>query len=83
MPDSSDHSLQLRKLFVFSCPEGNKLPDCSIRFRPFSKHTERFERQYRHEPPPEFALLKFGSPSYKSLLKPLSRSRNLYIYIDI
>ena len=33
MPDSSNHSLYLMKLFVFSCPEGNKLLDCSIRFR--------------------------------------------------
>ena len=34
--DSSNHSLYLMKLFVFSCPEGNKLLDCSIRFRPSS-----------------------------------------------
>ena len=33
--DSSNHSLYLMKLFVFRCPEGNKLLDCSIRFRPF------------------------------------------------
>ena len=33
VPDSSNHSLYLMKLFVFSCPEGNKLLDCSIRFR--------------------------------------------------
>ena len=33
--DSSNHSLFLVKLFVFSCSQGNKLPDCSIRFRSF------------------------------------------------
>ena len=35
VPDSSNHSLYLMKLFVFSCPEGNKLLSCSILFRPF------------------------------------------------
>ena len=52
-------------------------------FRPFSRHNERSERQYRHEPPPAFALLKPRSPSFKSLLKPLSRSRNIEKDIDI
>ena len=32
----------------------------------FSKHNERCERQYRHEPPPAFAVLRQGSPSFKS-----------------
>ena len=31
-----------------------------------SKHNERCKRQYRHEPPPAFALLRQGSPSFKS-----------------
>ena len=48
VPDSSNHSLSLIKLFSFSCPEGNK------RLVLFSKHNERCERQYRHEPPPAF-----------------------------
>ena len=77
MPDSSKHSLYLMKLFVFSCPEGNKLRDCSIRLRPFSKHNERSDGQYRHELPPAFALLKPRSPSFKSLLRPLSRSPDI------
>ena len=49
----------------------------------FSKHNERCDRQYLHEPPPAFALLRQGSPSFKSLLKPLSRSRNIDKNIDI
>ena len=48
VPDSSNHSLSLIKLFSFSCPAGNK------RLVLFSKHNERCERQYRHEPPPAF-----------------------------
>ena len=60
-PDSSNHSLSLIKLFSFSCPEGNKLLDCSVGL----SHHERCERQYRHEPPPTCALRQ-GSPSFKS-----------------
>ena len=48
VPDSSNHSLSLIKLFSFSCPEGNK------RLVLFSKQNERSERQYRPEPPPAF-----------------------------
>ena len=36
VPDSSNHSLSLVKLFSFSCPEGNKLLDCSVGLSPFS-----------------------------------------------
>ena len=32
---SSNHSLSLIKLFNFSCPEGNKLLDCSVGLSPF------------------------------------------------
>ena len=32
----------------------------------FSKHNLRCESQYRHKPPPAFALLRQGSPSFKS-----------------
>ena len=65
--------------------EGNQLLDCSIGLpHLYPKHNERFARQCRYEPPPEFppdfALLKLRSPSFKSslffLLIPLSRSRN-------
>ena len=52
-------------------------------FRPFPEYNDRSERQYRHEPPPVFALLKPRSTSFKSLIKPLSRSRNIDTYIDI
>ena len=65
VPDSSNHWLLLMTLFSFRSLEGNKVLDCSIRFRPFSKHN------------------KLRSPSFKSLLKPLSRSQNIDIYIDI
>ena len=59
VPDSSNHSLSLIKLFSFSCPEGNKLLDCSVGLSPFfSKDNERCERQYRHEATPALALLK-------------------------
>ena len=36
VPDSSNHSLSLIKLFSFSCPEGNKLLDCPVGLLPFS-----------------------------------------------
>ena len=36
VPDSSNHSLSLIKLFSFSCPEGNKLLDCSVGLSPSS-----------------------------------------------
>ena len=80
MPDSSDHSLNLMKLFVF------RLFGWSISL--FSKHNERCERQYRHEPPPAFALHRQGSPSFQVqtlfvLLKPLSRSLNICMYLYI
>ena len=56
---------------------------------PFSKHNERFARQYRYEPPPGSLLtLPFSgcvdhpeSPGSLVSLKPLSRSRNVHIYI--
>ena len=77
VPDSSNHSLYLMKLFDLS-------------FAPFSKHSERFERQYRHEPPPEFSLtLPFSSLVHHLssltlvLLKPLSRSQNVHIHRHI
>ena len=67
VPESSNHSLYLIQVFSFSCPEGHKLLDCSVGLSPFSpKHNERCERQYRHEPPPAFALLRQGSQSFKS-----------------
>ena len=47
------------------------------------KSHERSDCQYRHEPPPAFALLKPRSPSFKSSLRPLSRSRNIDKYKDI
>ena len=80
VPDSSNHSLYLMKLFVF------RETSCYIVrfvFASISRHNERCERQYRHEPPPAFALLKPRSPSFKSLLKPLSRSRNVDIHINM
>ena len=58
--DSSNHSLSLMKLL--SSSDLRKLrTEPAVRwfglsFAPFSKHNERFERQYRHEPPPEFSL---------------------------
>ena len=36
VPDSSNHSLSLIKLFSFSRPEGNKLLDCPVGLSPFS-----------------------------------------------
>ena len=77
--------LFLIKLLSFSCPERNKLLDCSVgSIVLFSKQNERCERQYCFEPPPAFALLRQGSPSFKSrhsssYSNPLSRSRNIYI----
>ena len=51
---------------VITCFRGSpkKLLDLSIAL--FSKHSERREHQHRHEPPPAFALLRHGSPSFKS-----------------
>ena len=53
----------------------------------FSKHNERCERQYRHERPTAFALLRQGSPIFQVqtlfvLLKPLSRTQNIYRYLN-
>ena len=67
VPDSFNHSLYLTKLFKSSYPEGNfggkKLLDGSISFSPpLPKYNERFAREYRCEPPPEFHLtLPFSS----------------------
>ena len=93
MPASSNHSLYLMKLFVFSCPEGKQAARLFDSFSPpFSRHNERSERQYRHEPPPAFALLKPRSPSFNSLLKLLSmitehrhrhRCRHIHVQMHI
>ena len=81
-PDSSNHSLYLMKMFVFSRPKGNKLVDCSVGlFAPFSSHNERSERQYRHEHPQAFALLKPRSPSFKSILT-FNVTKHIYKDID-
>ena len=78
VPDSSNHSLCLMKLLNFSSPGGNcGGTSCEMVRLVFRPSPEYNERQYRHEPPPAFALLKPRSPSFKSLLKPLSRSRNI------
>ena len=74
LPDSSNHSLYLMKMFVFSRPKGNKLVD----------HNKRSERQYRHELPPAFALLK---PSFTIFQVPTQTtfkvSKHIYKDIDI
>ena len=85
VPDSSNHALYLLKLFNSSCPEGNfggnRQQDGSMSLSPpIPKYNERFARQYRYEPPPEFPLILpfFGIVHNLSgltlmlLLKPLS-----------
>ena len=74
VPDSSNHSLCLMKLLNSSSPGetagGTSCEMVRLVFRPIPEHNERFARQYRYEPPPEFspdfALLRLGSPSFKS-----------------
>ena len=69
-----------------SSPKGHTAKGISDRMVRFvlrhkkTKDYERFERQYRHEPPPAFALLKLRSPSSKSLLKPHFRDQGIYTY---
>ena len=73
VPDSSNHSLYLIKLFNSSSPGetagGTSCEMVRLVFRPIPEYNERFARQYREPPPefsPDFALLRLSSPSFKS-----------------
>ena len=62
VPDLSNHSLCLIKLFNSGYPQGNfggnQLLDGMISPSALMpKYKERFARQYRYEPPPKFALM--------------------------
>ena len=77
MPDSSNHSLYLVKMFVFSCPVGNKLLDCSIRFRSLSPGiTNDLNVSIA-------TSLHQRLPFSNLVLKPLSRSRDMDTYIAV
>ena len=82
--DSSNHSLSLIKLFVFSSPEGNKLLDSSIRLSPLSQGiTNDLNVSIATSLHQRLPFSNLVHHLFKSSLKPLSRSRNIYIDKDI
>ena len=62
VPDSSNHTLYLMKLFVLAvCPEGNKLLDCSIRFSLLSPSIPNDLHVSSASPPGFLLTLPFSS----------------------
>ena len=95
VPDSSNHSLYLIKLFNSSSPDGhcggNQLLGGSVCFSPFLPNISNDLHVSMATPPGSLQTLPFSgcvhhlsSPDTLVLLKPLSRSRNfLNIHIHL
>ena len=94
VPDSSNHSLHLLRLFNSSSPEGhcggNQLLDGSVCVSPLLQAYRTILQVRIATPPNALLTLPFSgcvhhlsSPDTLVLLKPRSRSRNVHIYINI